>query len=497
MFKKIRKEPTIGDDEPEVTIQSNGLFHIKVEQPQQQQEPKKTKKIKKEKKKSNWFNWFVPILLICVSFAILVLYPEPDQQIASQPIVDKSKNPEPLKRVFNAQALSQELVSRYFNGTDEDRHEQTNALAETLDVLNKSSNEQESKALSELQSSNINAAKKSLISFASSQSDLQTSSQTWISIGNIQNLSSSQQALQAYKKASDINPDNVSAYTRQGHIYKQLKQFDLAEKSYKRVQSFANQTTSNQALTIANFGTLNLSKGKLVEAEDAFNESLSIYKGIDDEAGIANTSFNLANLYKDSDRFEKSEEYYKTALTNFTKQNNLKRMADTRSAMGSLYQSMKSNIKAQFQYEAALELSTNNNLDEGKPSIYQGLGELAEEKGDMEKAQNYYARAKGIDPNAQQDNQVADELGKQAIINRKQGKFLEAEEQHKQAISIYQQNKSIAGTISQQINLGFLYKAWGKADLSCLVWRDTLIISQRANSTRTDRVQQLLDSSCF
>jgi len=491
MFKKSTKEPQVASRvEPEIDSKPSFVepeITVKFREP--------NKKIK-SKKKSNWFNWFVPLLLISIGIAFLVLYPEPDPQQNIQPEVNKTRVTAPIEIVFNAQSLSQELVSRYFNGTDEDRDEQNNALEKTLEVLNVSTNPQASKALFELQNSNINAAKKSLITLASSQSDLQESSQTWINIGNVQNLSSSRQALQAYKKASDIDPDNVNAYSRQGHVYRQLKQFDLAERAYKRVQSFANQSTANQALTLANFGALNISKGKLVEAEDAFNESLSIYKKIEDDAGIANTSFNLANLYKGSERFEKAENFYKTALTNFTELNEFKKMADTHAALGGLYQAMQLNIKAQDQYQIALELNTNNNYDESKPAIYQSLGELAEENGNSEKAQAYFSRAQGIDPNGAQDNSVADELGKQAIANRKQGDFVKAEEQHKQAIKIYQQNKSVAGTISQQINLGFLYKVWGKIDLSCLVWRDTLVISQRANSNRTSRVQQLVDNSC-
>ncbi len=451
--------------------------------------------VKTKKKKSNWFNWFVPILLISIGIAFLVFYPEPDPNRV-QPTKIKKNSVSTVSFEFNAETLSEELVSRYFNGTDEDKAEQKTALELTLDELNVSTDSQAKKALSELQSSNLNAAKKSLIGLASSQSDLQEASKTWIHIGNIQNLSSSRQALQAYKKASEIDSENITAYSRQGHVYRQLKQFSLAEKAYKRVQSFANQSTANQALTLANFGILNVSKGKLVEAEDAFNESLSIYKKIGDDNGIANISFNLANLYKDSERFEQAENYYKTALANFTERDDFKKMADTYAALGGVYQSTQQNIKAQSSFETALELNTNNNYDESLPPIYQSLAALAEENGETEKAQAYIARANGVDPNAVQDNSVADELGKQAIMNRKQRNFIKAEEQHKQAITIYQQNKSVAGTISQQINLGFLYRVWGKMDLACLVWRDTLTISQRANSTRTSRVQQLVDTSC-
>ena len=489
MFKKRVK-----DHQPSTRVEPE----IDSEKPSNQPEIKvrvsTSNKKPKAKKKSNWFNWFVPLLLISIGFGFLVLYPAPDKQPTAKPKIKKTAVSAEV--LFNAQSLSQELVSRYFNGTEEDKKEQKNALESTLNMLKVSTDPQATIALSELQSSNINAAKKSLITLAGTQTNLQQSSQTWINIGNIQNLSSSRQALQAYKKASDIDSENVNAYSRQGHVYRQLKQFDLAEKAYKRVQSFGNQSTVNQAITLANFGTLNVSKGKLVEAEDAFNESLSIYKKIQDEEGIANISFNLANLYKGSERFVKAENYYKAALTTFTEQNEFKKMADTHVALGSLYQTMQLNIKAQDQYETALELNTNNNFDESKPAIYQSLGELAEETGDTDKAQDYFAKAKGIDPNATQDNKFADELGKQAIANRKQRNFLKAEEQHKQAIKIYQQNKSIAGSISQQVNLGFLYKVWGKQDLACLVWRDTLMISKRANSTRTSRIQQLVDNTC-
>ncbi len=491
MFKKTIKDPQAARRvEPEIDSKQSSYqpkVTVKVHEP---------KKLTKTKQKSNWFNWFAPLLLISIGIGFLVFYPQPDQLN-----ITKSKNKRPIlteqsEIVFNAKSLSNELVSRYFNGTEDDRNEQKKALEITLETLNGVNSLQAKKVLSELQSSNINAAKKSLITLATTQSDLREASQTWINIGNIQNLSSSRQALQAYQKAAEIDPENIIAYSRQGDVHRQLKQLDLAEKAYKRVQSFANQSTANQALTLSNFGLLNVSKGKLVEAEDAFNEALSIYKKIEDNNGIAEISFHLANLYKGSERFAQAENYYKTALSNFSERNEFKKLAETHSALGGLFQAMKLNIKAQNQYQIALELNTNNNFEESKPAIYKSLGELAEENGETDKAQDYFAKANGIDPNATQDNSVADELGRLAIANRKQRNFLKAEEQHKQAIKIYQNNKSIAGTISQQINLGFLYKAWNKQDLSCLVWRDTLMISERANSPRTSRVQQLVDNSC-
>ena len=490
MFKRKGKESKAAQRVEPAIDSTNTTHHPEVKV--KVHTPKSKKKIKK---KSNWFNWFVPLLLISVGIGFLIFYPAPEKQQVTQQKKPK-RNISPVETIFNAQSLSNELVTRYFNGTEEDKIEQKKAFEKTLDQLNSSTTPLAQKALAELKSSNINEAKKSLILLAGTQDSLQDSSQTWIHIGNVQNLSSSRQALQAYKKASEIDAENITAYSRQGDVYRQLKQLNLAEKAYKRVQSFGNQSTANKALTLANFGILNVSKGKLVEAEDAFNESLSIYKKIGDEKGIANISFNLAKLYKDSERFIQAENAYNLALKTFTKSDDFKKMAETYAGLGSMYQAMQQNKEAQEQFERSLEINTNNNFDESIPAIYQSLGEVAEELGDSEKAQTYFAKAKGEDPSATQDNSVADELGRQAIASRKQRNFVQAEEQHKQAIEIYQKNKSIAGTISQQINLGFLYKVWGKIDLACLVWRDTLAISQKANSTRVGRVQQLVDGSC-
>jgi len=208
MFKKKTKhnngKPRVEPEIDSAASSKQSKFKVRVEKP---------KSKKKKKKSSALFNWSIPLLLIGIGVGFLVMYPEPDRQ-TSIPVKPSKKVNAPVEVVFSAKSLSNELVSRYFNGTDEDKAEQKNALEKTLDVLNTSTDPQASKALAELQNSNINAAKKSLISLASTQKNLQEASLTWINIGNIQNLSSARQALQAYKKASEIDPENINAYSQ-------------------------------------------------------------------------------------------------------------------------------------------------------------------------------------------------------------------------------------------------------------------------------------------
>ena len=464
------------------------------EEPSEETNPQK-----KPKATSSWFNWTIPLLLISIGFCFLVFYPSPEknQYTSNKKTATKITKASELNSNTTPQNLANKLVQRFFNGTEEDRTAQLSALEKTLIFLqSQNTNTLANKAYNDLKNNNLNSAIKLLISLSSQQETLQSSATMWINIGNIQNLSSSPQALQAYKKASEIDPENMNAWSQQGHVYRQMKQFDRAEKAFKRVQSFANQSTANQALTLANFGLLNISKGNLAEAEDAFNQSLSIYKKIEDDTGIANTSYQLAGLFQRSDRFKKAETYYLNALEIQEKQDNFKALATTHTGLGSLYQAMQMSQKAQKAYETALEISLNNNFDEDTTNLYKNLGSIAEQNGQIEKAQDYYAKASGEEINNRDSNSIADELGKQAIQSRKNRDFIAAEEQHKQAIKIYQENKYLPGTIVQQTNLGFLYRAWGKNDLACLVWRDTLVIAKRSNNNREGRIQALLDSTC-
>jgi tetratricopeptide (TPR) repeat protein len=351
-------------------------------------------------------------------------------------------------------------------------------------------------ALAELKSNNINTAIKALITLSNNQLNLQESAKTWINIGNIQNLTSTKQALLAYKKASDYDSSNSNAWSRQGDIYRQLKQFDNAEIAYKKVQALGNQDIANEAFSLANFGLLNQSKGDLVAAEKAFSQALDIYSKIENDAGIASTSEYLASLYTNSEQFDKAEKFYLKALKIHQSLEHPQNIATAHSALGSLYQTMKLSNKAQTHYEKALEINLNNNFKGNIASLYSNLGILAQQNGKEEKSKEYFEKSLEHNKDIKRSNSTANQYGNLAILNRKQKNYEKAESYHRQAIEIYKYNKHMAGVVSQQINLGFLYKVWQKNDQACNIWRDSLIILKRTSSDRTNRVEQLLKSSC-
>jgi tetratricopeptide (TPR) repeat protein len=443
------------------------------------------------KKKGNWFNWFVPLLLIVAALATLFLYPDPEpvKKTTSQPST-------PTTKAFSANDLALKLVASYFNGSDEDKIEQINALENTINYLKTNHSK---KAFTSLKNNNLGSTIQSLVASSKKQKPIE-SAKTWIHIGNIQNLTSTKQALQAYKEASIKDPDNSNAWNRQGHVYRQLKQFDKAESAYRKVKAIDSKSTTNQAEYLASLASLSQSKGKIKEAEKSFLEALKIYTTFENNEGIISTSESLAGIYKATKKYPKAETYYLTALAAHQKNEQTKEAVTTYSSLGDLYQMMNRPSDAQSQYESALEISLNNNFEESISPIYNKLGQLAEENGDLELSKNYFDKAllldNGIEGGEKRSITIADQLANLAIENRKKKQFAAAEEAHLKAIEIYKENNHTNGINSQKINLGFLYKVWNKPQKACAIWKSGIALLQRSKNSRLGSVQQLIRTNC-
>ncbi|MEE9309908.1 MAG: tetratricopeptide repeat protein [Cocleimonas sp.] len=446
-------------------------------------------------KKTNLFNWSVPVLLLIVAFATLFLYPAPQAITELQSNVATSDN-----TAFSANTLASKLVKTYFNGSDNDRTEQINALESTISHLHSSEGALNKKAFNALTNNNLNSSIEFLVASTNKQKNPIDSSKVWVHIGNIQNLTSTKQALQAYKKASKADPDYTTAWKRQGHIYRQLKQFDNAESAYNKIAAIIGKSTTNQASYLVNLAQLSLSKGDISEAKKSYLEALKIYSTFEDAVGVSSTSESLAKIYKDTKKLSKAENYLLKAIAARKNNEQTEKAVTTYVALGDIYQLKNQFDKAQTQYETALEIALNNSLEESASLIYKRLSKIAMEKGDTDLAKTYSEKALLVESSNGKEPQgtisSADKFANLAISSRKLKKFVEAEEFHKKAISIYSQNNYTNGINSQKINLGFLYKAWGKTQKACEVWNDSLFLLRSSNNKRLTNVKGLIQTNC-
>ena len=455
---------------------------------------KKTEGKSTSKAKKNTLNWFIPLLLIAAALAMLILYPTPE------PIKPTPKPAMVIHKEFSANKIAHALVSTFFNGSDDDKTKQISALEKTINHLNTDTSGDSKTILDDLRNNNLSSAIQGLNTHANKQEKPQESAKMWVHIGNIQNLTSTRQALQAYIKASKQDPSNSNAWNRQGHIYRQLKHFAKAESAYKKVKALNSQNTINQALYLDDLGLLSQTKGDTKVAEESFLEALEIYNTFEDDAGILSASKHLANLYKKEKQYKKSETYYLITLKIHQKNEQTKAAVAAYSALARLYETMEQTNKAQIQYEKALEISINNNFKKQLISLYNNLGSLAEKNNKPELSKGYFEKALlvdiGIDQNIKRTVSTADQLANLATVNRKKRKYEDAEKLYLKAIEIYTENNHANGINSQKINLGFLYKVWGKPQKSCAIWRSSLSLLHKSRNKRLGQIQQLIRTNC-
>lgn len=454
---------------------------------------KPVKQIQKKTKKPI-INWLVPLLLVSAAFATLVFYPTPSPKPENTQVKPDTSDNDAEK--YPTTEIATTLVYTFFNGSNKEREDQIDALTNTLNHLKKDNLVPATNALSALKVSNINQAIQALIEFTHQQDDPREAAKIWINIGNIQNLTSAEQALQAYEKASELDEENSNAWNRQANIYRRLKQFDKAEVAYKKLQALENQGESIDALSFANLGLLNQSKGDLKTAEESFLQALEIYETAKNNAGIASTSQNLASLYIKTKAPKKAEVHYIKALKSYIELGKPENIINIYSALGSFKQRMKDPEKAQFYYENALEVSLNNNFQNNIADLYSNLGILAQQNGQLEKSKVYFEKSLNLNKDIKRTIATANQYGNLAILNRKEGKFDLAEDFHLRAIEIYAEKTHNNGIISQKTNLGFLYKAWKKPKKACKVWGSIMELLRQNNSDRAERINQLIQMTC-
>jgi len=452
-----------------------------------------------DKPATQWLDWFVPGLLIAIAIGALIFYPAPRKTEPSQGNL-KTTTSKPAHQVkptkLEATQTASSLVNTFYNGSQQQSKILGQALAQTLQQLNQSKDDAPHKALAALVNQNLSHSVDILKSYANQLLNLNKAAQVWVDIANIQNLTSANQALLAYQKATELDPENLYAWQRQVDILKQLYRQDEAKVIEKKISALANKDISHKGFLLNQQGLQKLAEGSTNNAQRFFEEALNIYTKIEDDNGIASTNLNLAKLYQKKKMHTKAISSYQHAITIFHQQDEFKEEAESLIALGDFYVSIDDLDKAQNNYEKALQVAQNNSMSELLSKLFDKLGKLSQEQGDYLKAEEYFSRSLSSntlpDKDIKQAIATADQYANQAILSRTKGKFNLAENYHQKALEIYAKNRHTSGVISQLTNMGFLYKVWRKPEQACASWKRSLALLKKNKSSRLERIQQLI-----
>lgn len=147
-----------------------------------------------------------------------------------------------------------------------------------------------------LEEGKVGESERLLIQYANEQAG--KSSQAWVNIGNIAYLNNTQEALDAYQKAVQINPENTEAQNQLGHIYSRKGDLAAAEKAYQKILTLSGGDQSIKAVAYGNMGNVYQARGDLDKALELYQKSLAINETLGLKEGMAIDCSNMGIVYQ-------------------------------------------------------------------------------------------------------------------------------------------------------------------------------------------------------
>jgi len=454
------------------------------------------RQLKARQQGQGWLIGFaVLILLVAVS---TVLYTISNSTLNKpEESVELKQLPTPQISNKSLDVISKKLASNYLTASDSSRKEDIQALTNTLNNLQASPQEAAKLALQQLRDDQLPDALTTLKNLALSTKKKRDAAKLWVDIGNIENLKSETEAIHAYQKSVTLDPDNINAWNRIGHLERQQGQYDKAEIAYKNVTRLSTSKSRTEAVSLANFGLLYQSQNKYGEAIDSFKLALTINTELKNTGGVASNSENLASLYRIQKDFEQAEVFYQKALDVYQLSNQTAKRIEIHSALGSLYQTKQDTELALSEYEKALALNKENPSQRFSAGLYSNMGILAQQKNELEKAEEYFNQSLTLFQATENPRGTADQYSNLAILARNRKQFEQGETLHLKAIALYEAVDSQQAVTSQYTNLGFLYTAWNKKETACEYWEKSLKrLAGEQHQSRKDRIQAIVDRDC-
>ncbi|NOX82162.1 MAG: tetratricopeptide repeat protein [Alphaproteobacteria bacterium] len=295
---------------------------------------------------------------------------------------------------------------------------------------------------------------------AQGEDGVQDAAQTYREIGVVAFFTNTQESLGAWKRVTELAPDDADAYNQLGHLYRRLGDLFAAEKAYKEVLSLGHQSADKMLLAVAygNLGLIEKTRGNLDAAEAYHKKSLAIEKELGRKEGMASDYGNLGLIEKTRGNLDAAEAYLKKSLS-------------LNEALG---------------------------RKEGMANQYGNLGLIEQTRGNLEAAETYLKKSLAIEIELGRKEGMASDYGNLGLIEQTRGNLEAAEAYLKKSLAIEKELGRKEGMANAYGNLGGVEKTRGNLDAACLYWRKAHdLFAQIGMPHMAERVAaQLRDAGC-
>lgn len=242
----------------------------------------------------------------------------------------------------------------------------------------------------------------------------------------------------------------------------------------------AEQDREGEGRVLAYLGQIAQQRGQLDEAERYYNKSLSIMRAIPNQRREGILLGYLGDLASQLGRLEAAESYYKQGLDLLVKVQDRRSESHHRICLGEIAQARGNWSEAEIYYQYALAITREDEVQnrQGEGWVHRCIGSLDYARGQLDKAEEEYWRALEIAHEVQDrrgEGLVLGKFGELAHIHRSPH---EAQEYYQQALDILSEVQDKRGECQVLRNLGSLFQAYGQPAEAEDYYRKALVIAR-------------------
>ncbi|WP_415717640.1 tetratricopeptide repeat protein [Maridesulfovibrio sp.] len=258
-------------------------------------------------------------------------------------------------------------------------------------------------------------------------------------IGALDFMNNPKEAVKAYEKSVELDPDNVVGWNRLGVLHKLLGNLKLAGDAFNEVLQLSNSDKSIKAVAYGNLGVIRQTQGDLEGAEEFQLKALEIDKELGSKEGMAIRYGNLGLIRKTQGDLEGAEELYLKALDVFKELGHKEGMAAAYGNLGVIRQTQGDLEGAEEFQLKALEIDKELGRKEGMAIRYGNLGLIRKTQGDLEGAEEFQLKALEIDKELGRKEGMAIRYGNLGLIRKTQGDLEAAKDFWQKSLALYKQ----------------------------------------------------------
>lgn len=314
-------------------------------------------------------------------------------------------------------------------------------------------------------------------------------------IGKLAFDNDTEKALKAYRRATQLDPDNAEGWNQLATLLVRLGKLDEAISLYQNVlylgEKYENQ--KNISIAYSNLSNVYSVRGDLDKAIDFCKNSLRIAEDIDYKEGVANQYNNLGALYCTQGCYDEAMEFFDKALIFNENIKNTRGVSYQYSNIGSCYLGKNDFYKAIEYYKNALKIDASIDSKEGVAVNYGNIGEVYRRIGDFDKAVEYYGKALIINESLERKEGVATNYGNLGIVYQARGDSDRAIEYYNKALEIDECLGYKEGMAADYNNLGNIYKIRGDFNKAREYLEKSISLYQAIGSPQAKKIQSFLD----